>query len=211
MQSSDTHYHTLKLTSNKEVNEIKNNININYNYNYGSFTCLGGGSFHKGLSVGMQDKMVPGLIIYDEENFYGFSEKNGLNLLSQNNDFKELEFPILDKQFQDQKKDLNIDLTCIDIKNYYIVIPNSIDTFQIKLTLNVKFIYNDESVLNELQLNIINNNKQNININFINKNAFYSLTKKDLTQNHSSILKINVNFINNDYSLINVLKYNNHL
>ena len=55
--------------------------------------------------------MVPGLIIYDEENFYGFSEKNGLNLLSQNNDFKELEFPILDKQFQDQKKDLNIDFT----------------------------------------------------------------------------------------------------
>ena len=208
MQSSDNHYHTLKLTSKKEVNEIKSN---NDNYNYGSFTCLGGGSFHKGLSVGMQDKMVPGLIVYDEENFYGFSEKNGLNLLSHNNDYKELEFPILDKQFQDQKKDLNIDLTCVDLNNYYIIIPKSIDEYNIKLNLNITFIYNDESIINELQLNIINPNKQNINIQLKNKNAYYSLTKKDLTYNHSSILKFNVNFINNDYSLINVTKFDKHL
>ena len=122
-----------------------------------------------------------------------------------------MEFPILDKQFQDQKKDLNIDLTCVDLNNYYIIIPKSIDEYNIQLNLNITFIYNDESIINELQLNIINPNKQNINIQLKNKNAYYSLTKKDLTYNHSSILKFNVNFINNDYSLINVTKFDKHL
>jgi hypothetical protein len=37
--------------------------------------------------------MVPGLIIYDNENFYGFSEKYGLSLLSPHSEYSELLIP----------------------------------------------------------------------------------------------------------------------
>ena len=71
----------------KKVSASEGIIDEDNNYNSGTLTCLGGASFHKGLSIGMQDRMVNGLLIYDDENFFGYSEKNGLILLSLNYDF----------------------------------------------------------------------------------------------------------------------------
>ena len=57
MYSQNNVYHSLTLELNQDVITIKNN---NYQYHSGTFTCQGGGSFHKGLSIGMQDNMVFG-------------------------------------------------------------------------------------------------------------------------------------------------------
>ena len=136
MYNKDTKLNTLLLNNKKEVFSINNE---NEKYNYGTLTCLGGGSFHKGLSIGMQDKMVNGLLIFDDENFFGFSEKNGLILLSLNHDFRELEIPLLDSNSENNEKILNIDLTFRDIINYYLKIPDTIDKHNISLIFNINF------------------------------------------------------------------------
>ena len=55
----------LSITNNSEVKEIYNDDDT---YIYSSLTTEGGLSVHKGISLGMQEKMVSGLMIYDNEN-----------------------------------------------------------------------------------------------------------------------------------------------
>lgn len=83
----------VKIMSEKEVSVINNNDENEDDYIYGSLTVEGGGAFKKGISIGMQEKMVSGLLIYDKENFYGFSEKYGLSLLSHTHEYIELTIP----------------------------------------------------------------------------------------------------------------------
>jgi hypothetical protein len=85
MNQKDIILKSLKITSDREVSII-NTPNEDY-YN-SSFVSEGGGIFKKGLAVGFQDKMTPGLIIYDDENFYGYSEKFGLSLLSNHHEYE---------------------------------------------------------------------------------------------------------------------------
>ena len=190
MYNNDNKFNTLVLNGKKDVFSMKND---DENYNYGTLTCLGGGSFHKGLSIGMQDKMVSGLLIYDDENFYGYSEKNGLMILSNNLDFKELEMPVFDSSLEKQEKILNIDLTFRDITNYYISIPKEIEQFNIQLIFNITFIYDEESTVNNLNFYIINDYKKDVKINIKNNNIYYSGIK--LKKNSDSIIKLNITFI----------------
>ena len=195
MFNQNNKFNSLILNGKKEVFSIQND---DPNYNSGTLTCLGGGSFHKGLSIGMQDKMVDGLLIYDDENFFGYSNKNGLILLSLNHDFKELELPIFDSNLKNSEKTLNIDLTFRDIINYYIVIPNS-------LIFNIKFIYDDESLVNQINFHIINDNKKEIQYNISNNNIYYSSSK--FKKNNNSIIKFNVNYIDIEHMICNIEKY----
>ena len=174
MFNKDNKFNTLVLSGKKDVFPMNND---GENYNYGTLTCLGGGSFHKGLSIGMQDKMVSGLLIYDDENFYGYSEKNGLMILSNNLDFKELEMPVFDSSLEKQEKILNIDLTFRDITNYYISIPKEIEQFDIQLIFNITFIYDEESAVNNLNFYIMNDYKKDVKINIKNNNIYYSGVK----------------------------------
>ena len=205
MYSQNNVFHSLTLESKKEVHTIKNNNSL---YNNGTLTCQGGGTFHKGLSIGMQDNMVNGLLIYDDDNFFGYSEKNGLILLSLNTDFKELELPEFNEKLEKKEKTLNIDLSFRDIMNYYINIPNSILKFNIELILNIKFMYDDESLINQINFYIINKNNKNIKINIINNNAFLNENAKiKLDENNNCILKLNVSYINEENTIVNIDKY----
>ena len=194
MFNKDNKFNTLVLSGKKDVFPMNND---GENYNYGTLTCLGGGSFHKGLSIGMQDKMVSGLLIYDDENFYGYSEKNGLMILSNNLDFKELEMPVFDSSLEKQEKILNIDLTFRDITNYYISIPKEIEQFDIQLIFNITFIYDEESAVNNLNFYIMNDYKKDVKKNIKNNNIYYSGVK--LKKNNESIIKLNITFINNEH------------
>lgn len=202
MYNRDTKLNTLLLNNKKEVFSINNE---NEKYNYGTLTCLGGGSFHKGLSIGMQDKMVNGLLIFDDENFFGFSEKNGLILLSLNHDFRELEIPLLDSNSENNEKILNIDLTFRDIINYYLKIPDTIDKHNISLIFNINFIYDDESLINQINFHIINDNKNDIKFNIKNNNIYFSGNK--FKKNNNSIIKFILNYIDNNHLLCNIDKY----
>lgn len=202
MYNKDTKLNTLLLNNKKEVFSINNDSE---KYNYGTLTCLGGGSFHKGLSIGMQDKMVNGLLIFDDENFFGFSEKNGLILLSLNHDFRELEIPLLDSNSENNEKILNIDLTFRDIINYYLKIPDTIDKHNISLIFNINFIYDDESLINQINFHIINDNKNDIKFNIKNNNIYFSGNK--FKKNNNSIIKFILNYIDNNHLLCNIDKY----
>ena len=202
MFSKNNIFDSLILNNEKEVFSVNNNNNKK---NMSTLTCFGGASIHKGLSIGMQDKMVDGLLIYDDENFFGYSNKNGLILLSLNHDFKELELPIFDSNLKNSEKTLNIDLTFRDIINYYIVIPNSIEKYNISLIFNIKFIYDDESLVNQINFHIINDNKKEIQYNISNNNIYYSSSK--FKKNNNSIIKINVNYIDIEHMICNIEKY----
>jgi len=92
----------IKIINEKEVSIINND---DEDYIFAALTVEGGGVFKKGIAVGMQEKMVPGLIIYDSENFFGFSEKYGLSLISTHPEYIELSIP--DSIFEN-KSDRNI-------------------------------------------------------------------------------------------------------
>ena len=202
MLRNDNKFNSLILNNKKEVFSI---INDGENYNHGTLTCLGGGSFHKGVSIGMQDRMVNGLLIFDDENFFGYSQKNGLILLSINYDYKELEMPNMDSNLEKQEKILNIDLTFRDIINYYINLPNTIDKYNISLVFNIKFIYDDESLVNKINFHIINDNKKDIKYNILNNNIYYSSTK--FKKNNNSIIKFQLNYIDSQHMTCDIEKY----
>ena len=149
--------------------------------------------------------MVNGLLIYDDDNFFGYSEKNGLILLSINNDFKELELPLFDEKLEKTEKTLNIDLSFRDTMNYYLNIPNSIIKYDINLIFNIKFIYDDESLINQINLYIINDLQKNIQINI--KNNIYFNNKEIINNNQEGILKFNINYINQEYMTCKVEKF----
>lgn len=205
MYSQNNVYHSLTLESKKEVYTIKNNDS---QYNSGTLTCQGGGSFHKGLSIGMQETMVNGLLIYDDENFFGYSEKNGLILLSMNYDFKELELPEFGQILEKKEKILNIDLSFRDIINYYINIPNNIVKYNIDLVLNIKFMYDDESLINQLNFYIINKNDKKVQLNIINNQLYvHENTSSIINENNNSVIKLEINYINEENMIMDVHKY----
>ena len=56
----------IKIINDKDISIINNNDDENYLFS--ALTVEGGGVFKKGIAIGMQEKMVPGLIIFDNEN-----------------------------------------------------------------------------------------------------------------------------------------------
>ena len=202
MNTKNENVNTLKIINNKGVYQVKNEDD---KINFGSLTCFGGGAFHQGLSIGMQDKMVSGLLLYDNENFYGFSEKHGLTLMSENKDFKELEMPRFDSSLENKQKELNIDLTLVDTQNFYIKIPNEIERFNIDLIFNLNFKYDDESVINKININFINDTQKNGKFILKNKNMY----KKgdDFKNNQASITHFESTHLNKNYSVCSIHQY----
>jgi hypothetical protein len=202
MNTKNENINTLKILNQKEVYQVKNE---DEKLNFGSLTCFGGGSFHRGLSIGMQEKMISGLLVYDNENFYGFSEKHGLTLMSENKEFKELEMPRFDSSLENKQKELNIDLTLVDTQNFYIRIPNEIERFNIDLLFNVNFNYDDESVINKINIYFINDTQKNVKFIFKNKNMY----KKgdDFINNQGSIIHFESTYLNKNYSICSIHQY----
>ncbi len=63
----------LKVTSEAPVSEYKHNDGTIYKN--GSIRTNGGIYVEKGIKVGNQEQVCNGMMYYDGENFYGYSEK----------------------------------------------------------------------------------------------------------------------------------------
>jgi hypothetical protein len=229
MNQKDIILKSLKITSDREVSIINTQNDDYYN---SSFVSEGGGIFKKGLAVGFQDKMTPGLIIYDDENFYGYSEKFGLSLLSNHHEYEELTIPVSAFESEDTSinrlqptpkntsehfknmsdtdketiKNLNIDIEVKDASNFYIVIPKQYSDNKVIITFDITYIYNLDTIISNLSLVIINESIKSVFFKITNSKCFF----EDDFQNEitkRSIHKLNLEIINDNYFLVTKKKF----
>jgi len=208
----------VKIMSEKEVSVINNNDENEDDYIYGSLTVEGGGAFKKGISIGMQEKMVSGLLIYDKENFYGFSEKYGLSLLSHTHEYIELTIPEnifeikniikpVDKDFKtietkkDDKKTLNIDLEIKDTSLFYIIIPEKYNETDFHCTFQISFIIDLNTMVSQISLIIINNASKDAYFQIMNKNCYVEETM-DTTLSKNTLHKLSLEIISQNYLIL---------
>jgi len=218
----------IKVINEKEVSIINND---DEDYIFSALTVEGGGVFKKGIAIGMQEKMVPGLIIYDSENFFGFSEKYGLSLISTHPEYIELSIPdsIFEiksdrnviqptnknsENFQNLKdtekienKSLNIDLELKDTNNFYIIIPENYDNNKSILSFNITYIFDLNTIISNISLVIINKSQKDAFFKITNDNCYYE-DNFDNILSKKSINKIFLEIINYNYFIINKKKYN---
>lgn len=221
----------IKILNNKDSFIINNN---DEDYIYAPLLVEGGAVFKKGLCLGMQDKMVPGLLIYDKENFYGFSEKYGLSLLSPHVEYNRLNLPLnifenkedkntlqpiqknVSEHFKNLKdtekienKNLNIDLEIKDSNSFYIIIPEEYSNSKFIITFDITYIYDLDSIISNLSLVIINNSTKSIYFKIINENCYYENNfNNEIIKN--SMNKINVEVINENYFMITKNSFSKH-
>jgi hypothetical protein len=220
----------IKIINDKDISIINNGDDENYLFS--ALTVEGGGVFKKGIAIGMQEKMIPGLIIFDNENFYGFSDKNGLSLLSTHMEYNELSIPKnifentisklqpvqmnASENFKNLKetekienKNLNIDLQVKDTNNFYIIIPNEYSNNKFILTFDIHYLYDLNSIISNLSLVLINNSSKSIFFKFVNDNCYiennFSYEVEKVT-----ICKIKAEIINNDYFILTQKKFTKH-
>ncbi len=157
--------------------------------------CEGGCVIKKGLKVGFQENLVPGLIIYDNENFYGFSEKHGLCQLNQIKQ-STIRLQLPDTLFADRKKiqsvqsntqtsmttnsvdtnslkRMNIDITVKDISRFYLIIPEQYLSTTFHLHFDIKFMFVENTVYNIFELYIINESNKKLSFDIKNNNVYW--------------------------------------
>ena len=210
----------VKILNDKDVSIISNN---DEDYIFSALTVEGGGVFKKGLAIGIQSKMAPGLMIYDTENFYGYSEKYGLCLLSNHNEYNELVIP--DSVFENKKdrnvlqptdvnvsdnfknlketekienKNLNIDLQIKDSSNFYIVVPEIYGGSKFILTFDITYIIDLNTVISNLSLCFINRSNKPVYFKITNDECYYEDNFSNEIEKNS-VNKINVEVIDNNY------------
>ena len=225
----DLNVNFLNVLNNKDVIHINNG---NYDVFKGALTVEGGGVIKKGLKIGYQEKMVSGLLIYDNENFFGYSDKYGLTLLSKHNDYTEL---IIEKDFfeksdiqkispiqtnggkdmvKNNSSDLNkiipikLDIEFKDLNNFYLTIPSLYSNKQFNLNIDLELLINNECLITNISIAIINESSRNVSYKFINNNCYYQ-KGFDKIVNGNNIVKINVELIDKKYFLISNLIYSN--
>ena len=210
----------IKILNDKDVSIISNN---DEDYIFSALTVEGGGVFKKGMAIGIQSKMIPGLMIYDTENFYGYSEKYGLCLLSNHAEYNELVIP--DSVFENKKdrnvlqpidanssdnfknlketdkienKNLNIDLQIKDSNNFYIVVPEIYGESKFILTFDITYIIDLNTVISNLSLCFINKSNKPVYFKITNDECYYEDNFSHEIEK-KSINKINVEVLDNNY------------
>ena len=214
----------IKILNERDVSIISNNNDEDYLFS--ALTVEGGGVFKKGIAIGIQDKMVSGLLMYDDENFYGYSQKYGLCLLSTHAEYSELLIPEhifenkenrntlqpvqlnTSEHFQNLKetekienKNLNIDLQIKDSNNFYIIIPETYSTTKFILTFDITYIFDLNSIISSLTLVLVNDSSKTAFFKIINDNCYYE-DNFDNRIEKNSVNKINVEIINNNYFIM---------
>lgn len=210
----------IKILNDKDVSMINNDDD---DYIFSALTVEGGGVFKKGIALGIQSKMIPGLMIYDSENFFGFSEKYGLCLLSNHQEYNELVIP--DAIFENKKdrnvlqpsdvnvsenfknlketekienKNLNIDLQIKDSNNFYIVVPEIYGESKFILTFDITYIIDMNTVISNLSLCFINKSNKPVFFKITNEESYYEDNFSNEIEK-KSVNKINVEVIDNNY------------
>jgi len=153
-------------------------------------------------------------MIYDNENFYGFSDKYGLILLSNNNEYRELEIeeiknntllPVKPDSVQNiEQKKITLNIFIKDNPNFHIIIPEGNNELLL-FVFDINYIINDETMISRLNLVFINKSNKNIKINHIGDNLYFKNETNNSTNNinnANNILKYNIEIISNEYLLI---------
>jgi hypothetical protein len=148
---------------------------------------LGGAAFQKGVRIGAQENLVPGIMIYDGENFLGFSEKFGLCLLNHHANNIHLDLPshlfqkktmiqssesndhrsvVSNDETQMISKLLNIRLEIKDISCFYIKIPEIYSTSNMNVTFRIELFFMTDFFISEIQLYFVNESNRPITFEF---------------------------------------------
>jgi hypothetical protein len=186
MNSRNPILQSLKITSQEEVQVIEDTVHEKI-HTMAPLLVEGGVSVGKGIKIGIQENLVGGMMVYDGENFLGFSEKFGLTLLSNHHQSTYLEIPLSifqkkilpttssetkdDRKFQelDGIKKMNMALEIKDISTFYIRIPEIYGTSTFQLFFQIELFFEENHFVSEIQLYIINESKKNISFDFQNK------------------------------------------
>lgn len=193
MMRTDSIYHTLKITNKEEVNSFENKKTGEVQ-TIAPFIVEGGASFSKGIKLGIQENLIPGLIIYDGENFLGFSEKFGLCLLNTYSHSTYLELPstifqqekrkIQSKQsghFNEEKekenektiKNLKIEIEVKEIPTFYVVIPEIHNYTSFELNFDINLIFGESQFLSQVDIFFINESNRDISFQIQNEKIRY--------------------------------------
>lgn len=224
----DINSNFVNVLNQKEVIHIDNGKNDIYK---SSLTVEGGAVIKKGLKIGYQEGMVSGLMIYDNENFYGYSDKYGLVLLSKHNDYTELEIDYQFFQTADVQKiapiqtnasrdmvnlqttleegrivPLKLDIEIKDLTKYYITIPDIYSSKKFNLMLELELSIHNECLISDFLIVVVNESSRPVNHKFINNNCFYQ-SGYDKVINGKNIAKIHVEVVDKKYYLVTKQAY----
>lgn len=191
---TDGIFHTLKITNKEEVNSFDNKKTGEVQ-TIAPLIVEGGASFNKGIKLGIQENLIPGLIIYDGENFLGFSEKFGLCLLNTYSHSTYLELPttifqqekrmIQSKQsghFNEEKerdtkektiKNLKIEIEVKEIPTFYVVIPEIHNYTSFELNFDIHLIFGESQFLSQVDIIFINESSRDISFQIQNEKIRY--------------------------------------
>jgi hypothetical protein len=223
----DVNSNFVNVLNTKEVIHIDNGQTDLYK---GALTVEGGAVIKKGLKIGYQENTtVSGLMIYDNENFYGYSDKYGLILLSKHNDYIELE---IDKSFFDKNDGnritpiqtnssknmsnfndidnkyipLKLDIDIKDLSKFYLTIPALYTNKNFILNIEFDLSINNECLISDIVIIIINQSNKPINYKFNNKNCYYNITGNAVI-NSLSTTRFQIDIVDKKYYLISTQNY----
>jgi len=166
----------LRITNERESFQIEDE-------SFGPLIVNGGSIFKKGLILGIQEKMVSGLLFYDKQNFYGYSEKYGICLLSPHFEYQQIEYDIEKNKlspiqtnhshdtFQNTDKNnipIPLEIVFHDSMNYYIIIEEGINN-----VFELELFYDLNSIFPCIQLVFINKSPHTGKILFKNTNIYF--------------------------------------
>ncbi len=188
------------IQNDREISPIIDGDDVNY---FSSLTVHGGAVFGKGVKLGMQDKMIPGMLFYDNENFYGFSEKHGLCLLSAHSEYQEIVLPeslFIKKQQENANNNslsairLNIDLSFKDFPHVFLRIPDFYERVPSTLFFLIQLIVDMNSIISKIDFVIVNPTNKKCSFDFQNQNLFVQKPFiKELEPN--SVMKLTIDFV----------------
>ena len=178
---------SLKITNQDDVNVYEDSIHQSIQ-SIAPLIVEGGMSVGKGIKIGLQENLIPGLMMYDGENFLGFSEKFGLTLLSNHPQSTYLEIPpnVFSKKIQsvngnrgsggnDLKetegiKKMNIELEIKDVSKFYVKIPEIYVTSNFIFHFDIELITNENTYVSDVRFMFMNESNKKINFDILNVN-----------------------------------------
>jgi hypothetical protein len=226
MNRKDLILHSLRITNKDDTNVYENQSNGKI-YSISPFLVEGGASIQKGLQIGLQENLIGGLMIYDGENFLGFSEKFGLTLLGVNHQSMFLEIPesIFKKKIQpiqsntmhDEKKGieesietkrLKMDIEIKDISSFYIKIPRMYEISNFHLQFMIDCIFPEGRIISEFYIVFVNESNKRVSFDMVKKEEkihYAQQFRKVIEPNE--IMEMKVRKINQQYLLISQILY----
>ena len=206
---------TLKITNQEDVNVYEDSIHHTIQ-SMAPLIVEGGMSVGKGIKIGLQENLIPGLVVYDGENFLGFSEKFGLTLLGNHPQSTYLEIPqnVFSKKIQsvnrgnDYKetesiKKMNIELEIKDINKFYVKIPEIYVSSNFVFHFDIELVTNENTYISDVRFMFINESNKVIHFDILNQNMKIYYEKGFIKEVYGKEIKeLYIRKISNQYLFI---------